>query len=74
MATIKRKGSDFWRRSGLGEEITPSQQLKLGKVKKMLDGGRTEEDIADILGIAMSEVRGYVQIIVKAEVNRAKAE
>lgn len=74
MATIKRKGSDFWHRLGLGEEITPSQQLKLGKVKKMLDAGRTEKDIADILGIAMSEVRGYVQIIAKAEENRAKAE
>ena len=67
MATIKRKGSDFWRRSGLSEDITPSQQLKLGKVKKMLDDGLGEEDIADILGIAMSEVHGYVRIIAKAE-------
>lgn len=67
MATIKRKGSDFWCRSELGEEITPAQQLKLGKVKKMLDAGRTEEDITDILGIAMSEVQGYVRIIAKAE-------
>ena len=74
MATIKRKGSDFWRRSGLGEEITPSQQLKLGKVKKMFDAGLGEEDIADILGIAMSEVHGYVRFIAKTEENRAKAE
>ena len=40
----------------------------------MLDAGLGEEDIADILGIAMSEVHGYMRIIAKAEENRVKAE
>ena len=70
MATIKRKGSDFWLRSQENVILTASQQLKLGKTKKMLDAGRTVADIADILGIAQSEVRGYVEIIAKAEANR----
>ena len=70
MATIKRKGSDFWLRSQENCKLTNSQRLKLGKTKKMLDAGRTVEDIADILGIAQSEVRGYAQIIAKAEANR----
>lgn len=70
MATIKREGSDFWFRSQEKGMLTASQQLKLGKVKKLLDAGRTTEDIADILGIARSEVRGYIALITKAEANR----
>lgn len=70
MATIKRKGSDFWLRSQGDGGLNASQQLKLGKTKKMLDAGRTTEDIADILGIAQSEVRGYIALIAKAEANR----
>ncbi len=53
-------------------KLDEQQQRKLGKTKKMLEEGKSVEEIAIRLGIAMSEVRGYKRIISKAETNPNK--
>lgn len=48
-------------------KLDERQQRKLEKTKKLLKEGKTVEEIAIELNIAMSEARGYKRIINKAE-------